>query len=80
MSNIFHVIEQKSNQLEFIVSSEETGYRHLYHVKAALHLQGQAPAEQEEVFRRLRLQPQIVEKTPLTSGDWTVSHNPIGKS
>ena len=80
VSNIFHVIEQKSNQLEFIVSSEETGYRHLYHVKAALHLQGQAPAEQEEVFRRLRLQPQIVEKTPLTSGDWTVSHNPIGKS
>ena len=36
--------------------------------------------EQEEVFRRLRLQPQIVEKTPLTSGEWTVSHNnPIGK-
>ena len=71
-------MEQRNNLLEFIVSSEETGYRHLYHVKSALHMQDMQ--EQEEVFRQLRLQPQIVEKKPLTSGDWVVSHdNPIGK-
>ena len=80
VSNIFHVIEQRNSAaLEFIVSSEETGFRHLYHVKSALHLQG-GPEEEHERLSRLRLQPQIVEKTPLTSGEWTVSHNnPIGK-
>ena len=70
-------MSQGNNVLEFILSSEESGYRHLYHVKSALHMQDMQ--EHDEVFRRLRLQPQIVEKTPLTSGDWTVSHNPIGK-
>ena len=58
--------------MEFIVSSEETGWRHLYLVQA--NFVPQIPESEEEAFRRVRLQPQILKKVPLTSGEWLV-HN-----
>ena len=61
--------------MEFIVSSEESGFRHLYLVLATFV--PQIPESQEEVFRRVRLQPQILKKVPITSGEWSVSDQQI---
>ena len=75
VSNILHILDTTSTSIDFIISSEETGYRHLYYVKAALNWI--TPEADEEVFRKIRLQPQILDKVPLTSGDWSVSYQPI---
>lgn len=72
VSDILYFFEDKNtNSLEFIVSSEETGFRHLYYVQA--NIASNIPDAEEEVFQRLRLQPQIIDKVPLTSGEWSVS-------
>lgn len=66
--------------MDFIISSEESGYRHLLYVEAELHLHSVPDPESdldEESLRKLRLQPQIKEKIPLTSGNWSVSDHPV---
>ena len=71
VSNILYFFNNSpSNVVEFIVSSEETGWRHLYLVQA--NFVPQIPESEEEAFRRVRLQPQILKKVPLTSGEWLV--------
>ena len=86
VSNILHILKTNvgggtsssgsQSSVDFLISSEETGFRHLYYVKAGLNM-NQIPEGDEEVFRQKRLQPQILEKVALTSGDWSVSCHAI---
>ena len=75
MSDIFSILKVTKNSIEFIISSEETSFRHLYYVKAALNTP--VPEGTEEAFRSARLQPEILKKVPLTSGKWVVDSKPI---
>jgi len=89
VSNILHILKPSSgnsggsgggrsqSSVDFLISSEETGFRHLYYVKAGLNMGNQIPEGDEEVLRQKRLQPQILKKLALTSGDWSVSYHPI---
>ena len=67
--------QNSPNSIEFIVSSEETGYRHLYYVLASFN--PQIAASEEEAFRRVQLQPQILKKVPITSGEWSVAFQQV---
>ena len=48
----------------------------MYYVKAGINF-SKTQEENQEVFAKVCLQPQIVEKVPLTSGNWSVSYHAI---
>jgi hypothetical protein len=62
--------------IRFILSSEETGWRHLYYVEAEITV---LPDGEDciEDFRQKCLQPQIRKKVQLTSGDWAVADHQV---
>lgn len=60
------------NQVKFVWASEETGYRHLYLVVAAVYRGGRDSSPPDST-----LQPRIVSRLQLTHGDWEVLNKQV---
>lgn len=60
------------NEVKFIWASEETGYRHLYLITSQLTTYLNGVEEIPEPMEFVHLQPRILHKVALTSGDWEV--------
>lgn len=60
------------NEVQFIWASEDTGYRHLYLITAQIMPYTNGVTESTEPMDYVFLQPKILQKTALTSGDWEV--------
>lgn len=64
------------NEVRFIWASEDTGFRHLYLVTSQLSAFLDGVEEFPEPMEFVHLQPRILHKVALTSGDWEVlGHN-----
>lgn len=63
---------QEHNEVQFIWASEETGYRHLYLITAQIMPYCNGVTETSEPMDYVFLQPKILQKIALTSGDWEV--------
>lgn len=59
-------------KVQFIWASEETGYRHLYLITSQIMPYMNGIAETTEAMDYVFLQPKIISKVALTSGDWEV--------
>ena len=59
-----------TSQIKFILSAEESGWRHLYHITA--HLGQYAEDISPERFAEHFLRPHIMSKVALTQGQWSV--------
>jgi len=77
--DMLHFLELTETSVTFLWASEETGFRHLYLVTASLLLNqanGQADvgsaAAQPSFVEQSALQPRILNKVALTSGEWEV--------
>ncbi|XP_017770979.1 PREDICTED: dipeptidyl peptidase 9 [Nicrophorus vespilloides] len=66
--------KEQHNEIEFIWASEETGYRHLYLISAQI-----MPCTNglTEPMDYVSLQPKILQKIALTSGEWEVQEKGI---
>jgi len=60
------------NQVKFVWASEETGYRHLYLVVAAVYRGGRDSSPPDST-----LQPRIVSRLQLTHGNWEVLNKQV---
>lgn len=67
--DLLEFIEITNTHITFVWASEETGFRHLYLVTAMLE---NAIEVQPNGTRSNALQPRIISKVPLTSGEWEV--------
>lgn len=64
------------NEVKFIWASEDTGFRHLYLITSQLSSCVNGIEEIPEPMDFVHLQPRIISKVALTSGDWEVlGHN-----
>lgn len=64
------------NEVKFIWASEETGYRHLYLIISQLSAFLNGCEDIPEPMDFVHLQPRVMKKVALTSGDWEVlGHN-----
>ncbi|KAH8340890.1 hypothetical protein KR059_009332 [Drosophila kikkawai] len=77
--DMLHFLELDDTSVTFLWASEETGFRHLYLVTASLllnHANGQSEAgsasAQPSFVEQSALQPRILNKVALTSGEWEV--------
>ncbi|XP_017058593.1 dipeptidyl peptidase 9 [Drosophila ficusphila] len=77
--DMLHFLELTETSVTFLWASEETGFRHLYLVTASLLLtqaNGQtdagSAAAQPSFVEPSALQPRIINKVALTSGEWEV--------
>lgn len=60
------------NEVQFIWASEDTGHRHLYLINAQIMPYSNGVTETSEPMDYVFLQPKILQKVALTSGDWEV--------
>ncbi|XP_023019960.1 dipeptidyl peptidase 9 [Leptinotarsa decemlineata] len=63
---------ENSNEMQFIWASEESGFRHLYLISAQIMPYVNGITENAETMDFVYLQPRILSKVALTSGDWEV--------
>ncbi|BFF88851.1 dipeptidyl peptidase 9 [Drosophila madeirensis] len=81
--DMLYILEVSDTSVTYVWASEETGFRHLYLVTSSLVLtnaNGQsdagtpsAPQQQQPSFvEQSALQPRIINKVALTSGEWEV--------
>lgn len=68
--DLLEFVEVTAAHITFIWASEETGFRHLYLVTALLQTAGSESCANGGMS--MLLQPRIVSKIPLTSGEWEV--------
>ncbi|TRY69188.1 hypothetical protein TCAL_12071 [Tigriopus californicus] len=61
-----------SEEIEFIMASEEANFTHLYHVVASLKHSNQSGSSARSTDDEKCLRPSIISKVPLTSGNWCV--------
>lgn len=63
-------------EVKFIWASEDTGYRHLYLITSQLSSYVNGVEEVPEPMDFVHLQPRVIQRIALTSGDWEVlGHN-----
>lgn len=75
VNDILEFIEVSDTQVTFIWASEETGFRHLYLVTSLLQQKDQCSngmLKSTDNLNRTFLEPRIVSKFALTSGEWEV--------
>lgn len=83
VNDLMQFIEYSDNYVTFIWGAEETGYRHLYLVTASLQSTSNGGSggagvgsvgclNQDDEMDGITLGPRILQKIPLTSGDWEV--------
>jgi dipeptidyl-peptidase 9 len=81
--NLLYFMEINDDYVEFIWSSEETGFRHLYLVQSSLQIN---PIQQNGIRTHSafcdekiedNMRARILKKTQLTSGDWEVLSNKL---
>lgn len=76
VNDILEFIEVTDTQCTFIWASEETGFRHLYLVTSVLQSQDQSTTNGTlnitDNLNSALLEPRIVSKVALTSGEWEV--------
>ncbi|XP_045465826.1 dipeptidyl peptidase 9 [Harmonia axyridis] len=65
------------NEIKFIWASEDTGFRHLYLITAEIMPYSNGTTEARESMHFLCLQPRILSKVTLTSGDWEIAAQDI---
>ncbi|XP_017086832.2 dipeptidyl peptidase 9 [Drosophila bipectinata] len=77
--DMLYFLDLTETSVTFLWASEETGFRHLYLVTSSLmltHSNGQADAgstsTQPSFVEQSALQPRIINKVALTSGEWEV--------
>lgn len=80
--NLLHFLEVNEDCVEFIWSSEETGFRHLYQVTSSLRVNSDASGERngirthnafcDETSVDDNMKARVIKKTQLTSGEWEV--------
>lgn len=71
--DILHFLpSNEHNEVQFIWASEDTGYRHLYLITSQIMNYTNGVTETTEPMDYVFLQPRILQKTALTSGDWEV--------
>lgn len=79
--NLLHFLEIEEDYVEFIWSSEETGYRHLYQVTSSLKMNNIVEKNgirthsafcDETVDVDDNMKARVIRKIQLTSGDWEV--------
>jgi dipeptidyl-peptidase 9 len=61
-----------NNEVQFIWASEDTGYRHLYLITSQIIPYTNGVTESTEPMDYVFLQPKILSKVALTSGEWEV--------
>lgn len=69
---LYFIPHDDPNEVKFIWASEETGFRHLYLITSQLTAYLNGVEEIPEPMDFVHLQPRIIQKIALTSGDWEV--------
>lgn len=72
LPNRFPSNAMSSEEIEFIMASEEANFTHLYHVVASLKHSNQSGSAARSTDDEKCLRPSIISKVPLTSGNWCV--------
>lgn len=77
--DLIYFLEISDTQVQLLWASEETGYRHLYHVTSSLELKPPQNGVRTNAHSAFcddysddNLKARIVKKTPLTFGEWEV--------
>lgn len=75
--DLLHFLPSTENhEVQFIWASEDTGHRHLYLITSQILPYANGVAGASEPMEYVFLQPRIVKKVALTSGEWEVlGHN-----
>lgn len=63
---------EDSNEVRFVWANEDSGFRHLYLITAQLSSCANGIEEVPEPMDFVHLQPRVLQKLALTSGDWEV--------
>lgn len=70
---LFFLPSSEPNEVRFIWASEDSGYRHLYLVNSQImHYSNGLAEDANEPMDYVFLQPKILSKVALTSGEWEV--------
>lgn len=72
VNDLLHFVEVTDTHVTFIWASEETGFRHLYLITSSLRVNTNGMLVTEDELDGITLGPRIVEKIPLTTGEWEV--------
>lgn len=76
--DLLHFLDISDTSVQFLWASEESGYRHLYHVSSSLEVKpSQNGLRTHSAFcddhpMDDNLKPRIIKKSPLTMGEWEV--------
>lgn len=69
---LYFLPSTEHNEVQFIWASEDTGYRHLYLITSQIMPYSNGVMETTEPMDYVFLQPKIIQKVALTSGEWEV--------
>lgn len=69
---LYFLPSTEHNEVQFIWASEDTGYRHLYLITSQIMPYSNGVMETTEPMDYVFLQPKIIQKIALTSGEWEV--------
>lgn len=74
---LYFLPSSDQNEIKFIWASEESGYRHLYLITSHIANVNNGLNDDQTPMDCMYLQPKVLQKLPLTTGEWEVVGQPL---